>query len=1629
MEHPEPEMRIWLAIPHDERQTAVTAGGKLADGLNAIIWSKEEQLWYARPGADPERIKPWLPDRTLRSGGGDPASEFYDAMTSEGLILKGLPVMDGKRHRVATLEDKSGKQSGVYRGFLDGRPAGWFINYHRAETEKSVTNWKASGGEADPHVRLHIRAVMQQSQDDAARERAATYATQTAKAHALYDRLPPADPAHPYLQRKAITPTDDLRQTRNGALVVPFYDVYGAFQTLQYIPPEGDKYLFKDAPKVGHYLVVGGALRNGDPILYAEGYATARSLSMVTDRPVVMTIDAGNMLAVAGVLKASYPDSPHLFMADVDHAKEINKGVLSAERAAAVTGGIVLLPDLTAAEIERGYTDFNDLHVFRGVDRLRETLLPAIAQALEQLNDKDTSMATPDDAQPAPDNLAAATPDAAVDSTPPRRPGTAKEKTYEILKLRDEGLKPAQIAEQLGIGQTSVYRILKAQQPEAAVPEPAAADMPAGGGNDLPAAPPATERETITLYHGSPATFSAIDAEKIGSGQNFMGRGFYTDTSVIGLHYAMEEINHPDYHVYELEIPSHSIILDRWDSSSLTDALRERIREAGKTFDQQRIEKGDTSRLGIGDSLADCEKIDATFFMHASSPEGMRILNEAGIDALKDNSYIAIINTDLIDNLRLRSAVGTIRTEMTQYIDKALGNAVQDASKLSDILQEKPDVSIHYDAIRSELVSLAKAQNKPEEAERLTALLTHTLVETIDSTPDRKTTITPLNRLYAEAIRSLGLNHDNSSATLGHLIDSAVININPHHKPVADPVKPESAAADATSAPESVVAPPVIQGELREALDASGEVVDAPTYAGATLEQMAAQARHDTDFARQQAVSETTLSAAPAAAAELPATNAQDLASQVQALSQQGRSLVQIAAELNLGVSQTHRLLQTLESPAVPDTATSDLPISAESLPVSPGAETSVAPQPATMNTGAEEAISPLNTAQAERAESEPAQTAGEAVNQTEAFLDDRVRDIEMPYPPRDGGRKSEFTDEFSDVELRMRTLLSNADTLNAEQFATQFSKLVIERKAHTGIGMSSDESDAGIYPDEVCIALEKQLEAKMEQKFDSETVAPAASVPGEKDAILTGPRRMTPSDEPVPEALRRIDLDKLLSRMTDELHPDGKSVLFKLDGEHAFTDYGNRLVMAEGASHHEEKVLAALLTAAQYYHGRIELTGSDAFKSYAISLIVAHNLDVTMKVASQQAELTAARRATGQPDAPADAVAGTDPGPAPINPQSDRASAPTAPPTEPAVATRTEPVTASRGNASTVPETPPEKETSTIKPSVHTPAEKAREPVTGKVTACGQAPFRFEAGESESTFITLRSKEGSQTFWGKELAGLLRETRLEPGRMVTLQWHGKQPVTVKVPKKDQNGVVMRYDSVDTHRNQWSLTPVGGDRVQTGNDQLVTMAAFDAARFTQVQHAVVTRLGLDMPAPPVPADGLYWLRPDGQGSQNPGDALSAPRPEINDKAGAPVMSSWAEDGSVDLYLVQGDGHYLQGVVRREGEYQHVLVSLSGNKEAPPMVFNVLTPDGAVPIGSGNGINRANGNPVPRENLVVHLQGDEQRRIAKLEAPSDMSPALHARLGFDERYKAEAAFPKEWPAAAPQAAPVTPPRPV
>jgi len=1138
------DYQVWLAIPPDQRDIARADAGKHPDGGSAIAWDKNEQLWYARPGADLSRLNAWLPDRSIRSsGGGDPQSEFLDALTSAGLVLDGLPIMDGKRHRVSVIEGKKGNRDGVYRGFLDGiKPGGCFINYHRAYNDKDITKWKASGstGQADPVARMHIRAVMRQSQDDAARSQAALYVQQTAKALALISRMANAEPGHAYLVRKGVTAADDIRLTNNGALAIPLYNVDGEFRTLQYIPPEGQKYLFADAPKAGHFRVEGEPIINGEPILYAEGYATARSLHMVTGRPVVMTVDAGNMQAVGEILKARFPDSPHLFMADIDHQKDKNKGLISAQRAAAKTGGAVIAPVLRADEIEQGFTDFNDLHQSRGTDALRTALLPQINEALSELNYKEPLMATSDDASQAPGNIKQSEQAA-------RRPGAAKAQTHTILKLHDEGLKPSQIAKELGIGQTSVYRILKSQA-----------------------------SQTIQL----------------------------------------------------------------------------------------------------------------------------------------------------------------------------------------------------------------KVAAEPEPA----------------------------------TAESIAVSQETSASKVSKKSDEAVMNSMPLSEPAA--------------------AMPVLQ--------------------------------------------------------EVSASGAEDKS-------------------------------------VSPDSGTS-FASSLESVPA--------------------------------------ADPVSEATVQSDR--------LEFPY----------------DSSVPAVGELMSEEPLS-------------EPVAH-------------------------QQEPQTHQS-QSQSV-----VPDEDNAILVGARRVVPQPEDkIADNASRIDQDKLLSRLSHERHPDGKSVIYSLDNTPPFIDRGNRLVMAEGSSSHEEMVLAALLSAAKFYHGKIELTGSDEFKAFAINIIVNNELQVSMKNPSQQLALDEAKRLARQTVNEPDMVRG-DPEAAsvttafdPVTPDTPISLSVTATTRQASPVTQMAAPVPSAGS-NIMPAEPLADATisspmqSTIRPDIHTPAEKAREPVTGKVTAHGQAPFRFEPGNQESVFITLRTREGTQTFWGKELAGLIRDTRLTDGQMVTLQWMGQQPVTINKPIKDSQGnFTGDYEPVQTKRNQWALTSKRGSRVQTGGDEMLKLSAFSANRYAQIQHTVVSQLGITLSAPPKPTDGLYWFRPDGQGSSSTGDALSAPRPEHNPHAGKAVMSAWGADGQPDLYLVQGDGQYLQGILRQGNTYQHVLANLPDSKDAPKMVINVLTPDGAKPVGSGNGINRSDGQPVPREHVAFRVTGDESVRIAKLLEPASIPPALHARLGYDERYKNESVYSKEQPAAAPQAAPAMP----
>lgn len=412
------EKRTYLTITPDSRPDALRAAGKLAGGDNALEYDRSQKLWFAKDGADLEKITSWLPENAVAgnyqtTSDLTPAQEFAEVLRGAGFVLPNgeLPEMDGRRHRASVEGDKSrSEKSGVYQGFSDGHPAGWYQN-HRASEDKM--NWKSTGEyRSDPAQAMQQRALNAQKLWDRQQEQQAIWDKTAASVGRQWQKMPPALADHPYLVRKQVPAADGVRQDRYGNLVIPLSNLQGALRTVEYIDPDGKKNLKKDAEKMGNFFVFGGELQPGKPVLYAEGYATAGSLHLATGMPVVMTVDAGNLVTVSQNLKAAFPDSPHIILGEDDFTKKDNKGLNKAREAAERIGAVYVIPAFTDEERAQAFagtaafSDFNDIHVSRGLEAVRDQLAPvldpvapdwrlSLIQVAPSMKDTDTLPAAP----------------------------------------------------------------------------------------------------------------------------------------------------------------------------------------------------------------------------------------------------------------------------------------------------------------------------------------------------------------------------------------------------------------------------------------------------------------------------------------------------------------------------------------------------------------------------------------------------------------------------------------------------------------------------------------------------------------------------------------------------------------------------------------------------------------------------------------------------------------------------------------------------------------------------------------------------------------------------------------------------------------------------------------------------------------------------------------------------------------------------------------------------------------------------------------------------------------------------------------------------------------------------------
>lgn len=118
-----------------------------------------------------------------------------------------------------------------------------------------------------------------------------------------------------YLQRKQVG-NYGIRFMM-GKLLVPLCDVAGKLHGLQWISEDGGKLFGTGTVKEGHFHLI-GAVADGVPLAFAEGYATAASVHMATGWPVVVCFDAGNLMPVITAFRKLYAEHEFVLTGDDD---------------------------------------------------------------------------------------------------------------------------------------------------------------------------------------------------------------------------------------------------------------------------------------------------------------------------------------------------------------------------------------------------------------------------------------------------------------------------------------------------------------------------------------------------------------------------------------------------------------------------------------------------------------------------------------------------------------------------------------------------------------------------------------------------------------------------------------------------------------------------------------------------------------------------------------------------------------------------------------------------------------------------------------------------------------------------------------------------------------------------------------------------------------------------------------------------------------------------------------------------------------------------------------------------------------------------------------------------------------
>lgn len=307
--------RIYLNVLFKEKEAAKRLGAK---------WDEDRVSWYIPPGVDRKLFTRWMgmPAEAHININNEFASDLANALHDAGLVIPGMPVMDGSWQRTSVTTSSNRKaRKGVYRAVIDtvikdGISVPVAHGYIQNFDTGYAAPWTPQGITLSVEQRAQFARQAEENRQFRDAELAAEREAVAQQLAQKWEALPIAE-QHPYLTRKGV-PAIGLRLD-GTRLVTPVVDAKGKLWSLQYIPAEaGKRKLFAEGgQKTGNFHLL-GSVDGATTVLFAEGYATAASLHLATGLPVVEVFDSGNFDAVMRALAPTLAGRTRVVCGDDD---------------------------------------------------------------------------------------------------------------------------------------------------------------------------------------------------------------------------------------------------------------------------------------------------------------------------------------------------------------------------------------------------------------------------------------------------------------------------------------------------------------------------------------------------------------------------------------------------------------------------------------------------------------------------------------------------------------------------------------------------------------------------------------------------------------------------------------------------------------------------------------------------------------------------------------------------------------------------------------------------------------------------------------------------------------------------------------------------------------------------------------------------------------------------------------------------------------------------------------------------------------------------------------------------------------------------------------------------------------